>query len=133
MNQPIVNRPGLVAGSLFVITVPIHLLLPQSKSIALSAVTLSLIGGAYIGFGARAEKFSTFAIELAVAALFGMAALLGLLWHWSALPIGLAAHAIWDLAHHNGLFGAPVPRWYIPMCVFFDLAAALFLVILYGI
>ena len=91
MNQPIVNRPGLVAGSLFVIAVPIHLLLPQSESIALSAVALSLIGGAYIGFGARAEKFSTFAIELAVAALFGMAALLGLLWHWSALPIGLAA------------------------------------------
>lgn len=108
MNQPIVNRPGLVAGSLFVITVPIHLRLPQSESIALSAVTLSLIGGAHIGFGARAEKFSTFAI-------------------------GLAAHAVWDLAHHNGLFGAPVPRWYIPMCVLFYLAAALFLVILYGL
>lgn len=133
MNQPIVNRPGLVAGSLLAITVPIHLLLPQSGSVALAAVTLFLIGGAYIGFGARSENFSTFAIELAVASLFGMAAFLGLLWHWSALAIGLAAHAAWDLAHHNGLLGAPVPRWYIPMCVFFDLAAALFLVILYGL
>ena len=115
MTHPRVTLPGLVAGSLFVITVPIHLLLPHSQSIALSAVTLSLIGGAYIGFGARAEQFSTFAIALAVAALFGLAALLGLLWPWRALPFGLAAHAVWDLGHHHWLFGAPVPRWSRPM------------------
>ena len=36
-----------------------------------------------------------------------------------------------DLAHHNGLFGARVPRWYIPFCVVIDLLAAAFLFVLY--
>ncbi|QEE34618.1 hypothetical protein FTO60_02170 [Octadecabacter sp. SW4] len=132
MTDNLVNRPTFVGGALFAVTVPFHLLLPQDYSITLAAVTLALIGGAYIGFGAGADNFTTFSMELAVACLFGVAALVGIWWHWSALPIGLAAHAFWDMAHHNGTFGAPVPRWYIPLCVIFDLAAAAFLVVLYA-
>lgn len=123
--------PTIVGGALFIPTVPLHLLLPQSTSIAVAAITLALIGGAYIGFGATASSSRVFFMEMMVAGLFGTAALAGLLWHWSAIPVGLALHALWDLAHHNGLFGAPVPKWYIPFCVVIDLAAAVFLVILY--
>jgi hypothetical protein len=48
-----------------------------------------------------------------------------------ALPVGLAAHAAWDLLHHNDVFGAPVTRWYISFCVVFELLAAAFLFVLY--
>ena len=128
-----VRHPAPIGGLLFLISAPVHLFLPQEPSIALSAVTLSLIGGAYIGFGARSEQLSAMALEFLVACLFGLTALAGLLWHWSAIPIGLAAHAVWDLMHQNPSFGAKVPRWYIPLCVVYDLAAALFLVVIYAI
>ena len=95
-------------------------------------MALSLIGGAYIGFGAQANDGKTLALELVVAVLFGAAALTGLLWHWISIPVGLALHAIWDLLHHRRIVGARVPHWYIPFCVVFDISAAFFLVILYA-
>ncbi|TDT72687.1 hypothetical protein BDE40_3539 [Litoreibacter halocynthiae] len=126
------RNPALIGGLLFILSVPIHLLLSQDASIALAAVTLSLIGGAYIGFGARSDNLRTFAMELGVAGMFGLAALTGLLFHWSAIPIGLSLHAVWDLLHRNHILGAAVPRWYIPLCLVFDLAAALFFTIIYA-
>ena len=50
------------------------------------------------------------------------------LWQRGFAP---SAHAVWDLLHHNGAFGAPVPKWYIPFCVVFDLLAAAFFLVLY--
>ncbi|MSU90606.1 hypothetical protein GE300_13440 [Rhodobacteraceae bacterium 2CG4] len=126
----IVGSSGLGAV-LFLVFAPVHLMVAQDVSVAIAAVTLALIGGAYVGFGAASDSRTAFWLELAVAVLYGLTAVLGLLWHPMALPAGLAAHALWDLAHHNGLFGARVPRWYIPFCVVFDLLAAAFLFVLY--
>lgn len=123
--------PSAVGAALFLLFAPVHLLVPQDVSVAIAAVTLALIGGAYIGFGAVSQSRTAFWLELSGAALFGAAAILGLLWHPMALPAGLIAHALWDLLHHNGLFGTSVPRWYIPFCVVFDLLAAAFLFFLY--
>ena len=123
--------PSAVGAGLFVVTAPIHLLVPQEISVAVASVTLALIGGADIGFGATSRSLRTFWSELGVAVLFGLAALAGMLWNPLALPAGLAAHAGWDLLHHGGRVGAPVPRWYIPFCVVFDLLAAGFLLALY--
>lgn len=127
-----VAAPALIGFALFVVTMPAHLLLEQADSLALAAVTLALIGGAYIGFGATDGRRSVFWSELGVALLFGASAVSGLLWHWVALPLGLALHALWDLAHHNAGRLARVPQWYIPFCVVFDLLAAAFLVLLYA-
>jgi hypothetical protein len=128
-----VRSPRWIGAGIFAATVPVHLALEQPASIALAAVTLALIAGAYIGFGARADSARALWLELAVAILFALSALAGLLWHWSALPVGLALHAVWDLLHHDRRIGAPVPRWYIPLCVVFDLAAAAFLAALYAL
>jgi len=128
-----VKHPAPIGGVLFLATVPIHMALPQDVSIVVAAITLALIGGAYIGFGARSDTYQKMTIELVTACLFGLMALAGILWHWSAIPIGLSLHAIWDLLHHNPKFGAAIPHWYIPLCVVYDLAAALFLVIIYAI
>ena len=124
-------RP-LIGGLLFLATAPAHLFLDREASITLAAITLALIGGAYIGFGAADGRAKTFWTEFGVALLFGGAAAAGLLWHWAALPIGLALHAGWDLLHHNPGMLARIPRWYIPLCLVFDLLAAAFLTALYA-
>lgn len=125
-----IDRPIVIGGSLFIIFAPVHIFLSEEESIVLAAVTLSLIGGAYIGFGAQLNNLKTMLTELFVAGLFGVAAFAGVFLHWSIIP--LALHAGWDMLHHNQQFGACVPNWYIPFCVVFDLAAALFLLVLYA-
>lgn len=119
--------------ALFSVTVPIHLLTDTKTSITIAATTLALIGGAYIGFDVADGRRDVFWSELAVATLFGAAAVLGILWHWAALPVGLALHAGWDLLHHNSHRLARIPKWYVPFCVVYDLLAAGFLIFLYGV
>ena len=129
----VARGPAWVGAGLFGIMAPLHLFLDLNTSIAVAAVTLALIGGAYIGFGAADGRPHVFWSELGVAILFGTAAVLGLLWHWLALPLGLALHALWDLLHHNSRKLARVPGWYIPLCIVYDLLAAAFLILLYGV
>ena len=123
--------PSAIGAGLFLVFAPVHLRVSEEVSVAIAALTLALIGGAYIGFGASARSAKIFWMELGGAAFYALVALVGLLWTPLALPLGLAAHAAWDLLHHNGAFGAPVPKWYISFCVVFDLLAAGFLLILY--
>lgn len=123
--------PSMLGVALFLVFVPTHLLVPKEVSVIIAALTLAMIGGAYIGFGASSGAMSVFSLELGNALLYTMVAFAGLMWSPLVLPLGLAAHAIWDVLHHNGAFGAPVPKWYIPFCVVFDLLAAVFLLFLY--
>lgn len=125
--------PGALAGLVFLIFAPLHFFVPLEASIALSGVTLALIGGAYIGFAATATRARIFWFELMTAMGFGLVAVLGIWVHWIFLPLGLALHAGWDHLHHRPGFGAAVPKWYIPFCVVFDLLAAGFLLLLYGV
>lgn len=126
------RAPARFAAVLFLILAPVHILLSQEQSLVVAGVTLALIGGAYIGFAARADSKRVFWMEFPTAVFFALIAVAGILVHWAFLPLGLALHAGWDLLHHNRAFGAAVPRWYIPFCVTFDLAAAAFLFLLYG-
>ena len=127
-----IDRPIVIGGSLFIIFAPVHIFLSEEESIVLAAVTLSLIGGAYIGFGAQLNNLKTMLTELFVACLFGVAAFAGVFLRRSIIPLALTLHAGWDMLHHNQKLGARVPNWYIPFCVVFDLAAALFLLVLYA-
>lgn len=123
--------PSAIGSGLFLVFAPVHLWVPEQVSVAIAALTLAVIGGAYIGFGASSGLARQFWLEFGAAAFYAFVALVGLLWSPLALPLGLAAHAAWDLLHRIGAFGAPVPKWYIPYCVVFDLLAAGFLLILY--
>ena len=68
-----------------------------------------------------------------MAALFGIMAVAGVLGSPYWFAVALFAHGLWDFAHHNGLFGAKIPRWYIPFCAVIDWIAALILLILFTI
>lgn len=132
-RRDIVKFPVWAGVLLVLFTMPAHLLLDKTSSVALASITLALIGGAYIGFGAADGRPHVFLSELAVALLFGASAFLGLVWHWAFLPFGLATHAVWDVLHHNSQRLARIPYWYIPFCVVFDLFAAVFFILLYGV
>lgn len=106
------------------IAIPIHLLLPDVISRMAIAITISLIAGAYIGFGARDGRPGVFIIELIAAGIFGFMAFLGVVWTPYMFAVALFAHGFWDLLHHNSLFGAMTPKWYIPFCVVVDWLAA---------
>ena len=56
------------------VTAPIHLLADNETSITIAAMTLALIGGAYIGFAVADGRPKVFWYELAVATLFGAVA-----------------------------------------------------------
>jgi len=106
------------------VAIPAHLLLPEEISRLTIAITIAIIAGAYIGFGANDGRPWVFITELVVAALFGVMALLGVLWSPFMFVAALFLHGVWDLIHHIGFFGASVPRWYIPFCVVIDWIAA---------
>lgn len=124
-------RPLFLGGGLFLLFTPIHLIVAQNVSVLISALTLAIIAGAYIGFAAQAHSPMVFLGELVVAIGFALIALVGVLWHSAVIAVGLILHAAWDFLHHNTDFGANVPEWYIPFCVFVDIAAGAFLLVLY--
>lgn len=53
-----------IGAGLFIVFAPVHLLVSEEISVAIAAVTLALIGGTYIGFGASAKSMRTFWLEL---------------------------------------------------------------------
>ena len=127
------RAPSGMGAGLFGIAAPLHLFPDLHTSSAVSAITLALIGGAYIGFSAADGRPRVFLSELGVAILFGTAALLALLRQWIALTLGLAFHALWYLLQRNLRKLARVPESYIPLCIVYDLLAASFLILLYGV
>mmetsp|Transcript_43423 Transcript_43423/g.108473 ORF Transcript_43423/g.108473 Transcript_43423/m.108473 type:complete len:97 (-) Transcript_43423:115-405(-) len=44
------------------------------------------------------------------------------------LIAGYVCHGVWDALHH-GAVKTPCPRWYIPLCLVYDWAVALALVV----
>lgn len=115
----------LFAGSgLVLLMLPLHLALSEEASVQTAALTLAVIAGAYIGFGARDGRMSAFAAEFVAAAGFAVAALLGLLLSKWIIPAAIALHAVWDLAHHKPGPLAHTPHWYVPFCIWIDVLAA---------
>ena len=127
---PVTALLGLV---LFALTLPANLMADDTVSVILAAVTLALIGGAYVGFGTADGRPRVFWHKLIVALLFGMAAVTGPLRHWTALCLSLLLHGVWNIANHNSRYLAKVPRWYIPRCDVYDLLLAGFLVLLFTV
>ena len=121
----------LLSAIVLGVAIPAHLLLPENISRLTIAITVAIIAGAYIGFGAHDGRPRVFLTELGAAAVFGIMALLGVIWSPYMFVAALFLHGVWDLIHHNGLFGAKVPRWYIPFCVVIDWVAAVGLCLLF--
>ncbi|MEL6956111.1 MAG: hypothetical protein AAFO88_05670 [Pseudomonadota bacterium] len=124
------QKPLLMGSAVIGLTLPIHVFVPEPVSVQIAALLMALIAGAYIGFGAADGRMSAFLTEFAGAGLFGGAALAGLIVHPLIIPAAIIAHAGWDWLHHAG-FGARIPGWYVPFCVWIDLAVGAGLIALW--
>lgn len=121
----------LLSALVLGIAIPAHLLLSEEIGTLVIALAIAIIAGAYIGFGVSDGRSGVLIMEFIVAVLFGVMALLGILWSPYWFAVALFTHGLWDLAHHNSSFGANVPRWYIPFCVVIDWIAAIGLILLF--
>jgi hypothetical protein len=110
---------GTLGGGLALATLPLHAVLPHQMSVALAALMLAAIGAIYVGFALRDGRTRAIATEIIVAALFFVAATIGLTVEPWAIPVACFAHGLWDAAHHRHVDTA-MPRWYIPFCALYD-------------
>lgn len=63
-----------------------------------------------------------------MAAAFVALSLAGLWLSRYFLAAGFLGHAVWDVAHHRRVLDIAVPRWYVPMCIAYDVPVGLFIV-----
>ena len=114
------THPRLTGSGLAVLSLPLHLVLPAQTSVLLAALTLSLIAGVYLGFAFVDGRLSVMTTELVVALAFTGAALAAAI-SWPAwIAAALAAHSLWDWAHHQERVPTRMPRWYVPFCAIYD-------------
>jgi hypothetical protein len=98
--------------------------------LAFHTVSLVMIGAIYMGFAFADGRPSIVILELTVATVFIVLALLGL---WVAplfIGVGLILHGFWDLAHSPRGIKTKLPAWYPAFCAAFDfLFAGVFFVL----
>lgn len=104
-------------------------LVPLPWALDGAALLLAALGGVYIGTAVARTGGGRAWVEFIVLAVYLLLAFLGTrLTPW-LLVVGFAGHALWDVLHHAGWGGLARPaRWYVPLCVVFDLLIAAALV-----
>ena len=114
------THPLFTGSGLAVLSLPLHLLLPAPTSVLLAALTLAFIAGVYLGFAFIDGRLWVITTELVVALAFTAAALAAAL-SWPAwVAVGIAAHGLWDWAHHRERVPTRMPHWYVPFCALYD-------------
>jgi hypothetical protein len=110
-----------------------HAFLTPQLSLQFASMLVSVIAGVYFGFAVSRGTTVQQLTELAVAMMFGLAAVLGVFWSAWVLPSAYLAHAVWDLAHHNRfrLKLVAIPQWYVPWCATIDAIIGLSLIALW--
>lgn len=113
------RHPAMAGAVLSLLSLPVHLLLPEAVSIQFAAIILGLVAGIYAGFALQDGRARILAIEgLAVLAFLALA-LAGLVWSPWLIPAAYVLHGVWDLLHHRQI-STKTPSWYPPMCAVYD-------------
>lgn len=100
--------------------------LSNTRVLEFHAALLTLIASVYIGFALQGGQPHEVRLEVATAAAFVALALIGLWLSPWFIVFGLALHGFWDFLHHS-VIHTPIPRWYIPLCMIYDVSVAGFL------
>ena len=121
----VVAGAALGAGTLVV-----PALLPPDDAFNFLAVLVAMIAGVYLGFALTDGRVRAALTEELGIVIFAIVATVALstrepLW----LAGGLFGHAVWDAIHHRRGLDTSMPRWYVPLCIGFDVVVALYVVI----
>jgi len=101
--------------------------LPYGWALDAIGLLLGVIAAIYIGFAISDGRKHVIVLEIAVASVFILLALLGMWGKPVWLVIGYFAHGGWDLLHHPGKLGTKVRKWYPPVCAVYDWLVGLYL------
>ena len=80
------RHPAIAGAVLSLLSLPIHLVLPEAVSIQFAAVILGLVAGIYAGFALQDGRAHILAIEGLAALAFLAFALAGLIWSPWLIP-----------------------------------------------
>ncbi len=113
--------PIAIGITLSLASLPLHLWLSHQQSVQLAGLVVAAVFAIYVGFALQSGTRPQMAVEIGFACAGLALAVVGLwVWEW-AIPLGYAAHGVWDWAHHyehDRL--ATIPRWYPPFCAAVD-------------
>ena len=118
---------GLVSAISFIALARIR----PSQELLFLTVGLVVAALIYVGFAIGGGQSKLWiAIEVAGVGVYGLLALLGLLYSNWWLMLGWMAHPLWDIGLHILNKGAAfTPVWYAIACVSFDLVVAMYIAI----
>ena len=126
----VTRNPGITIGLILALVTLVALqALPRNKSLDVLAMILVAAAAVYVGSALVSGDTMTLAIEVGLAAVFFVVALLG---RWYLLPVlagGYVAHGLWDLAKHRFRLGADAGAKYPLACWVYDwIVAAVILI-----
>lgn len=119
------GRGVALGAALGLVAVIVALLLEGSQHTVLAGVLLAAIGSVYFGFAVADGRPAAIAVQAVSASGFALIAYAGVRQGSDALlGAGFAAHACWDMLHHEGRGPTRVRTWYPPWCATIDLVIA---------
>ena len=119
---------GIGAALALAAAVP-DFVLPDDAAFVFYAVLLGMIPAVYFGFALNDQRARIIGVETLGALVYGGVAVLAITAKDPILlVIGYIAHALWDAIHPHGL-DTKMPRWYVPMCIGFDIPLGVYVLV----
>src|SRR4051794_23039320 len=120
-----------IATALFIIM--FNILLSKYFSTKLVAATvLCSIAFIYVGFSLKGNTVSSIVLEVLVAVVFYVIALIGYSRHNSFIAYGIVLHGIWDIFHHHALLiKTDIPYYWPAYCLVTDIIVGFYFFIVF--
>jgi hypothetical protein len=120
-----------IATALFIIL--FNMLLSKYFSAKLIAATiLCSIAFIYVGFPLKGNTVSSIILEVLVAVVFYLIAIIGYSRQNSLIAYGIVLHGIWDIFHHNAfLIKTDIPHYWPAYCLVTDIIVGFYFYIVF--
>lgn len=98
----------------------------------IAATLLVAIAFIYVGFSLKDNPVSLIILEVGMALILYMLAIIGYTRNNSLIAYGIIFHGIWDIIHHNGYFiSTNIPGYWPTFCSIIDLIDGLYFLIIF--
>ncbi len=89
---------------------------------------LIVIALLYVLFAALDKRIEVIGIEIVIASLFIVSAILGFKKNFLFVSVGIFFHGLFDFAHHLLLENQGVPNWWAGFCAIIDVLLGIYLI-----
>ncbi len=125
---------GIISG-VFVAVILVFLTVILNKYVTtklFAAGILIAIAFIYVGFALKDNPISLIILEISMAMMFFLLAIIGYTKRSSLLGYGIILHGVWDILHHNGWFvSTDIPVYWPVFCTIIDLIYGVYLLYIF--